>query len=67
MKRTTLIIVSLVALTAAAVAWDLWGPVATPVGQPPLAEIGEQTLDQLRAEFNAAADRPRIVALLSPT
>ena len=35
-----------------------------PAGQPPLAAMN---LDALRADFNRAADRPRLVLLMSPT
>ncbi|MCU1236870.1 MAG: hypothetical protein JWP63_4837 [Candidatus Solibacter sp.] len=36
----------------------------TPAGQPPMATMD---LGNLRAEFNHAADRPRLILLLSPT
>jgi hypothetical protein len=39
----------------------------TPLGQPPLAEITQQTLSQVRQEFNASLDSERVVILLSPT
>lgn len=67
MKRTVLILVLIAALGVAGAGWYYWGPAAVPEGQPPLAYITPQTLEQFRAEFNAAADKPRIVALLSPT
>jgi hypothetical protein len=38
-----------------------------PAGQPPLAILTEQTLGELRDDFNAAADATRIILLLSPT
>jgi hypothetical protein len=37
------------------------------VPRAPAPSLAPLTLDGLRAEFNAAADRPRLVALLSPT
>ena len=67
MKRTVLILVLIAALGVVGAGWYYWGPVAVPQGQPPLVYITPQTLEQLRADFNAAADHPRIVALLSPT
>lgn len=67
MKRTALIVGLLAALIAGGAGWYYWGPVATPDGQPPLAEINPQTLEDFRAAFNQSDDRPRIVALLSPT
>ena len=36
----------------------------TPVGQPPLAGMN---LEALKAEFNRASDRVRVIVLLSPT
>jgi hypothetical protein len=38
----------------------------TPQGQPPLAHLAGD-LARLQAEFNAAADRPRVLLMLSPT
>jgi hypothetical protein len=39
----------------------------TPPPQPPLAIITEDNFDDLRAAFNAGADRPRVLVMLSPT
>jgi hypothetical protein len=39
----------------------------TPPGQPPLAYLNNQNLEELRAAFNAAADQTRVLAMLSPT
>ena len=38
-----------------------------PAGQPPLATLDAASLETLRSEFNAHADKVRIVVLLSPT
>jgi len=67
MKRTVLILALLAVAVAGGAGWYYWGPVATPEGQPPLAEITPQTLGDFGAAFNEAADKPRLVALLSPT
>lgn len=67
MKKAISITGLAVTLVGLAAAWYYWGPVAMPAGQPPLVEITPQTIEQLRAEFNAHAGKPRIVALLSPT
>ena len=48
-------------------AWYLWAERHTPAGQPPLATLDTVALDALRSEFNAHADKVRIVILLSPT
>ena len=56
-----------IALLVIAAAWYQFGGHRTAPGQPPLAELSIATLEQLRAEFNAAADQPRMILLLSPT
>jgi hypothetical protein len=38
-----------------------------PDGQPPLVTLDLAAVDALRSEFNAAADRVRIIVLLAPT
>jgi len=38
----------------------------TPPPQPPLAVLSD-SLGEVRAAFNAAADRPRVLLMLSPT
>jgi hypothetical protein len=38
-----------------------------PAGQPPLTTIDAAALQTLRTEFNEAADKVRIIVLLSPT
>ena len=39
----------------------------TPAPQPPLAVYGSDDLQPIRDAFNLAADRPRVLAMLSPT
>jgi hypothetical protein len=39
----------------------------TPRGQPPLTSLTPSNLEQFKQQFNDAADRPRMVLLLSPT
>jgi len=38
----------------------------TPAGQPPLTELTESTLDQLRDRFNSS-EGERVLVMLSPT
>jgi len=38
----------------------------TPPPQPPLVALGD-SLGEVRAAFNAAANRPRVLLMLSPT
>ncbi len=49
------------------VSWYFWGWSRTPQGQPPLTSLTSSNLDQFKREFNNAADRNRLVLLLSPT
>jgi hypothetical protein len=66
MKLRT-VLIALLAAVLCAVGYYLWGERRTPAGQPPLATLDTASLDTLRSEFNAHADKVRIVVLLSPT
>ena len=44
-----------------------YAPRHVPRGQPVLTHLSAGTLGDLRAAFNAAADRRRLLLLLSPT
>jgi len=48
-------------------AWYQFGGHRTSEGQPPLAELNAASLAWLRDQFNASADRTRMILLLSPT
>jgi hypothetical protein len=53
---------------AFSVGWYLWGSRRAPRGQPPLTSLTRDNLDQFTRQFDdAAADRARLVLLLSPT
>lgn len=39
----------------------------TPPPQPPLVYVSRDNFDDLRSAFNSATDRPRVIALFSPT
>jgi hypothetical protein len=43
------------------------GPGKSPTGQPPMVTISKTAVDAFRQDFNAAADRARVILLLSPT
>ena len=58
---------ALLAALLGAFAWYLWAERHTPAGQSPLATLDSVSLETLRGEFNAHADKVRIVILLSPT
>jgi len=55
------------AVVALSVGWYLWGSKRAPNGQPPLTSLTPNNLDQFKSTFNDAADRARLVLLLSPT
>jgi hypothetical protein len=59
--------IAILAVLFGAFAWYLWAERHAPAGQPPLATLDTVSLDTLRGEFNAHADKVRIVILLSPT
>lgn len=63
-KRLLAVAVAIVLLGAAG--YYLIGHRA-PEGQAPLIEMNAQSLDQMKDEFNRAADRTRVILLLSPT
>jgi hypothetical protein len=65
--KTRFLLAALLGLFLSALAWYLWAERRTPAGQPPLATLDTASLDTLRSEFNAHADKVRIVLLLSPT
>ena len=52
---------------ALSVFWYYWGSTHTPPGQPSLTWLTPGNLDQFKQQFNDAADRTRLVLLLSPT
>ena len=64
MKRKYIVGAVLVGLLIAAVLY-LYGQ--TPAGQPPLRNVTAQSVGEIKNEFNAAKDEPRVLLLLSPT
>jgi hypothetical protein len=49
------------------VSWYYWGSTRTPPGQPPLTSLTPSNLEKFNRQFNDAADRARLLLLLSPT
>ena len=49
------------------IVWYLWLSRGTPPSQPPLTSLTQENFEHFRLEFNNAADRARLVLLLSPT
>ena len=66
-KRRKIALVAVIVALLLAAAWYQFGGHRTAPGQPPLAELNGGSLEQLREDFNATADQPRMIVLLSPT
>jgi len=67
MVKSKFIVLGVVAALAFGVYWYYWGSSRTPQGQPPLTSLTPSNLDQFRKTFDDAADRTRLVLLVSPT
>jgi hypothetical protein len=67
MKQKGLIGVAVAALLLLLVAAYLWSPGSTPRGQAPLVTLSERNFEEFEKAFDAEADVPRLVLLLSPT
>ena len=65
--RVNLKYVLLLGVVGLVIFWYFWGWSGTPKGQPPLTSLKPSNFDQFKNEFNNAADRTRLVLLLSPT
>lgn len=65
--KKRLIIIAVMALILAAAAFYLWAPGSAPPNQKPLLTLSPANVDAFQAAFNADADVPRLVLLLSPT
>ena len=61
------LLVALLAALAGAFSWYLLAERHAPAGQLPFATLDTASLDTLRSDFNAHADKVRIVVLLAPT
>jgi hypothetical protein len=67
LRRVAQVAVAVGVLGAGGFLYYRYSPRRVPSGQPPLADLSATTLDDLRAAFNAASDRKRLLLLLSPT
>jgi hypothetical protein len=65
-NRRKAVVIGVPVLLVALAGWYDVGGHATPAGQPQLATLAPESFS-LKAEFNRAADRVRLVVLLSPT
>lgn len=66
-KRRKLLVLAIAIAAVVGAAWYQFGGHRTAEGQQPLADLNAASLDQFRADFNAAVDQPRMILLLSPT
>lgn len=67
MKRGRWIVIAGVLAAFCLTFWAVATRHQTPAGQPRLATVSEQSLPQLKEEFNGSPDSERVLLLLSPT
>jgi len=67
MKKKALIVVGMAALILVLAAAYLWGPGAAPLSQPSVVTLSQESFAEFAKAFDAEADVPRVVFLLSPT
>ena len=65
--KKKLIVLSVVAMAVLLGAIYLWGPGTVPAGQQPLVTLSSENVNAFETAFDADADMPRLVLLLSPT
>ncbi len=66
MKRKPIVIAA-VAVVLLSLAFYMWLPGSAPPGQPPLVRLAPGNLSPFTSAFDADANLPRVVLLLSPT
>lgn len=64
-RKVVVVVIAAVVLLLAG--WYFWRPSSVPPGQEPLTVLSPENLGEFAAAFDANADVPRIVLLLSPT
>jgi hypothetical protein len=67
MKKKRLIGVAVAAILVLLTGAYLWGPGSAPRGQEPVVTLSERNPGEFEKAFDAEADVPRLVLLLSPT
>ena len=65
--RLKAVLLSLIALAIAILAWRQFGPAHTPSPQPPLELLAAAEFHDFRDAFNADPQQARLVLLFSPT
>jgi len=66
MTKTRAIVLAFAAVLVLVV-FRLWGPSSVPQGQEPLFALSPTNFSEFEKAFDASADVPRLVLLLSPT
>lgn len=66
MKKRAIIVVVVAVIVLLAGAY-FWGPSSVPSGQEPLTVLSRENVSEFTAAFDASAEVPRMVLLLSPT
>jgi hypothetical protein len=66
MKKRAIVVVVAAILVLLGVVY-LWGPGSAPPGQEPVLTLSETNFSKFGEAFDAEADAPRLVLLLSPT
>jgi len=64
-KRAIVVAVAAILLLLSVV--YLWGPGSVPTGQEPVLTLSETNFSEFEKAFDAEADVPHLVLLLSPT
>jgi hypothetical protein len=67
MKRSRLAILICAAVLLGSLLYYLYGGSASPAGQPELMRLTAENFPELQKQFNAAQERVRLIAMLSPT
>jgi hypothetical protein len=67
MRKKRLIRVAVAAVLVLLAVAYLWGPGSAPRGQAPVVTLSEGNFVEFENAFDAEADVPRLVLLLSPT
>jgi len=67
MKKKRAVFLALAAVLVLLAIFYVWGPSSVPAGQEPLLKLSTANLSDFQKAFDAEADGPRIILLLSPT
>lgn len=67
MKKKRVIVPAVIAFLVLLAAVYVWGPGTAPPGQEPLLALSSANFSEFQKAFDAGADVPRLVLLLSPT